>query len=337
MSNGVLKPGYTVVAGVGLVLLLAVAAPVIIPAAQAQSFPTSDRPIRIVVPFPPGGTVDIVARTLAQRLGEQMKHTVIVENRAGANGIIGSEAVARAAPDGHTLLVQASIFVINPLLLPKVPYDVQKDFSPVANIGNVPLVVSAHPSVPAANLREFVHLVKKTPTKYTFATSGLGSAGHIAEELIRLRGGLDIIIVPYKGAGPALADLLGGQTSSMIDPFPSSYPHVRSGKLRAIAVTSKARVAFLPDVPTVAESGFPGFDIVSWYGLWGPANLTREASVRLASEVAQAVKSKEVLERLAAQGFEASGDGPAGFTTYIRDEVAKYARIIKDANIRVDP
>ncbi|MEO7403585.1 MAG: tripartite tricarboxylate transporter substrate binding protein [Burkholderiales bacterium] len=305
--------------------------------ACAQTFPIGERPIRIIVPFPPGGTVDIVARTLAQRLGEQMKQTVIVENRAGANGTIGSDYVSKAAPDGHTLLVQASIFVINPLILPKTPYDVQKDFAPIANIGNVPLIVSAHPSVPASNLREFVELSKKSPERFTFATSGLGSAGHLSEELIKLRAGLSILIVPYKGAGPALQDLLGGQVSSMIDPFPSSYPHVRSGKLKALAVTGRARASFMSEVATVAEQGFPGFDVVSWYGIWGPPTLSREVINRLATETTQAVRSKELNERLAPQGFEPTGSTPEQFAAYVRDEIAKYAKIVRDANIKVEP
>jgi tripartite-type tricarboxylate transporter receptor subunit TctC len=302
-------------------------------AVQAQ-YPA--KPVRIVVPYPPGGTVDVVARNLAQQLTVQTGQQFIVDNRAGANGTIGSDFVSKAAPDGYTLLVQASIFVINPLFLKNVPYDVQRDFTPVANVGSVPLLVTAHPSVPAANLREFVALVRANPDRYAFATTGLGSAGHLTEEVIKRDAGLQILIVPYKGAGPALTDIVGGQVSALADPLPSSFPHVKGGRLKALAVTSRARLAFLPEVPTMAESGFPGFEMLSWYGLWGPPGLPKEVADRLAAETAKAVKSAEMQEKLAAQGFIPDGSGPAAFAAYVRDEIAKYAKIVKDANIKVD-
>jgi tripartite-type tricarboxylate transporter receptor subunit TctC len=294
------------------------------------------KPVRIVVPYPPGGTVDVVARNLAQQLTAQTGQQFVVDNRAGANGTIGSDFVSKAAPDGYTLLVQASIFVINPLFLKTVPYDVQRDFTPVANLGSVPLLVTAHPSVPAANLRDFVALVRANPDRYTFATTGLGSAGHLTEEVIKRDGGLQILIVPYKGAGPALTDIVGGQVSALADPLPSSYPHVKGGRLKALAVTSRARIPFMPDVPTMAESGFPGFEMLSWYGLWGPRNMPKEVVDRLAAEAAKAVKSAEMREKLAAQGFIPGGSGPAAFAAYVKDEIAKYAKIVKDANIKVD-
>jgi tripartite-type tricarboxylate transporter receptor subunit TctC len=314
----------------GLALALLLVAGVVL----AQAYPA--RTVRIVVPYPPGGTVDVVARVVAQRLTEQTGQQFIVDNRAGANGTIGSEFVSKAAPDGYTLLVQASIFVINPLFLKSVPYDVVRDFTPVANIGAVPLLVTAHPGVPAGNLREFVALAKADPAKYTFATSGLGSAGHLTEEVIKREAKLDLLIVPYKGAGPALTDLIGGQVSAMVDPMPSSYPHVKSGKLKPLAVTGRARAPFLPDVPTVAESGFPGFEMVSWYGLWGPPGLPRDVGAKLAAEVARAVRSPLAAERLGDQGFEPIGSNPEQFATYIGDEIAKYTRIVKDANIKVE-
>ncbi len=293
--------------------------------------------MRIVVPYPPGGTVDVVARFVAQRLSEQMGQQFVVDNRAGANGVVGSDLVSKAAPDGYTLLVQASIFVANPLFLPNVPYDVQKDFMPVSNLGAVPLLVTGHPSVPANNLREFIALVKADSKKYSFATSGLGSAGHLSEETIKRQAGIpDLLIVPYKGAGPALADLVGGQVSSMIDPLPSSYPLVKGGKLKPFAVTSSKRVAFLPNVPTVAESGLPGFEMVSWYGLWAPPGLPRDIAAKLTAEAAKAVRSPLAVERLGEQGFIASGAGPEEFAPYIRDEIARYAKIIKEANIKVE-
>jgi tripartite-type tricarboxylate transporter receptor subunit TctC len=302
-------------------------------AAHAQ-YPA--KPVRIVVPYPPGGTVDVVARNLAQQLTVQTGQQFIVDNRAGANGTIGSDFVSKAAPDGYTLLVQASIFVINPLFLKNVPYDVQRDFTAVANIGSVPLLVTAHPSVPAANLREFVALVRANPDRYTFATTGLGSAGHLTEEVIKRDAGLSILIVPYKGAGPALTDIVAGHVSALADPLPSSYPHVKGGRLKALAVTSRERIAFMPEVPTMAESGFPGFEMLSWYGLWGPPGLPKDVVDRLAAETAKAVRSAEMRDKLAAQGFIPDGSGPAAFGSYVRDEIAKYAKIVKDANLKVD-
>jgi tripartite-type tricarboxylate transporter receptor subunit TctC len=315
--------------------LLAILGLLLTASAFAQPYPA--KPVRVIVPYPPGGTVDVVARFVAQRLTEQTGQSFVVENRAGANGTVGSDLVSKAAPDGYTLLVQASIFVANPLFLPNVPYDVQKDFAPVSNIGAVPLLVTAHPSVPAANLREFIALVKAEPKKYSFATSGLGSAGHLSEETIKRQAGIpDLLIVPYKGAGPALSDLVGGQVSSMIDPLPSSYPLVKGGKLKPLAVTSGKRVAFLPNVPTVAESGLPGFEMVSWYGLWAPPGLPKDISAKLVAEVAKAVRSPQAAERLGDQGFEPSGAGPEAFAAYIREEIARYAKIIKEANIKVE-
>ena len=304
-------------------------------AVSAQAYP--NKTVRIVVPYPPGGTVDVVARVLAQRLTEQMGQQFIVENRAGANGTVGSDFVAKAAPDGYTLLVQASIFAANPLFLPNVPYDVQKDFTPVSNIGSVPLLVTAHPGVPAKNLREFIALVKADVKKYSFATSGLGSAGHLSEETIKRQAGIpDLLIVPYKGAGPAITDTVGGQVSALIDPLPSSYPQVKAGKLTALAVTSARRVSFMPDVPTVAESGLPGFEMVSWYGLWGPAGLPREISSRLVIEVGKAVRSQLATDRLGEQGFDPVGSTSEQFAAYIRDEITRYARIVKEANIKAE-
>lgn len=294
------------------------------------------KPVRIVVPYPPGGTVDVVARNLAQQLTVQTGQQFIVDNRAGANGTIGSDFVSKAAPDGYTLLVQASIFVINPLFLKNVPYDVQRDFTAVANIGSVPLLVTAHPSVPASNLREFVALVRAQPERYTFATTGLGSAGHLTEEVIKRDAGLAILIVPYKGAGPALTCPPTMSVSALADPLPSSYPHVKSGRLKALAVTSRERIAFMPDVPTMAESGFPGFEMLSWYGLWGPPGMPQEVVDRLAAETAKAARSAEMREKLASQGFIPDGSGPAAFAAYVKDEIAKYAKIVKDANIKVD-
>jgi tripartite-type tricarboxylate transporter receptor subunit TctC len=300
----------------------------------AQPYPS--RVVRIIVPYVPGGTVDAVARVVAYQLSEQTGRQFIVENRAGANGMLGSEIVAKAAPDGYTLLVQAPTFVTNPLFMTNVPYDVVRDFTPVSHIGYVPLLITAHPSVKASNLRQFFELARAEPGKLTFGTSALGSPSHVAEEAIKRDAKLDVLIVPYKGTGAVIADLIGGHVSAFIDALPSSYPPVKSGKVKALAVTSAKRITMLPDVPTVAESGLPGFDMVSWYGLWGPARLPPDVTGRLAGEVAKAIRSPLASERLGDQGFVAVGSNPAEFATFLTAETAKLARIIKETNIKAE-
>ena len=300
----------------------------------AQPYP--NRTVRVIVPYPAGGTVDAVARVVAQRLSEQMGQSFVVDNRAGANGVIGSDLVAKALPDGYTLLVQASTFVTNPILLKNLPYDMMRDFAPISNIGSVPLVVTTYPSFPANNLREFIALVLAAPEKYAFAAPPTGSAGHLAEEAIKAGAKLGIQLVPYKGTAPAMTDVMGGHASALIDALPSSYPQVKGGKLKALAVTSPQRIAFLPNVPTVAESGLPGFDMVSWYGLWGPAALPKELGRRLSAEVAKAVRSQLASERLGEQGFDALGSTPEEFAAFLEQELVKYTRIVKQANVKVE-
>ena len=302
--------------------------------ADAQTYP--NRVVRVIVPYPPGGTVDTVARVVAQRLSEQLGQSFIVENRAGANGVIGSDVVAKATADGYTLLVQASTFVTNPILLKNLPYDMMRDFTPISKIGSVPLLVTAYPGVPAANLKEFIALVRATPEKYTFAAPPTGSAAHLAEEAIKSGAKLAIQLSPYQGTAPALADVMGGHASAMIDALPSSYPPVKSGKLKALAVTSPKRIAFMPNVPTVAESGLPGFDMVSWYGVWGPANLPKDLAKKIAIEVGKAVMSPLATERLGDQGFDAGGTTPEEFATFLDQEFVKYSRVIKEANIKAE-
>ena len=302
--------------------------------AQAQAYP--NRSVRVIVPYPAGGTVDAVARVVAQRLTEQMGQSFIVDNRAGANGVIGSDAVAKAQADGYTLLVQASTFVTNPILLKNLPYDMMRDFAPISNIGSVPLVVTTYPTFPANNLKEFIALVLAAPEKYAFAAPPTGSAGHLAQEAIKAGAKLGLQIVPYKGTAPAMTDVMGGHASALIDALPSSYPQIKGGKLKALAVTSPKRIGFLPNVPTVAESGLPGFDMVSWYGLWGPAALPKELGRRLSGEVAKAVRSQLAVERLGEQGFDAVGSTPEEFSTVLDQELVKYTRIVRQANVKVE-
>jgi tripartite-type tricarboxylate transporter receptor subunit TctC len=302
--------------------------------AHGQAYPS--KVVRIVVPYPPGGTVDAVARVVAARLSENLGQQFIVDNRAGASGTIGSTAVAKSTPDGYTLLVQASTFVATPLLMANVPYDIEKDFTPITNLGAVPLVVTSSPAIPARNLSEFISAIKAEPNKYVFGTSAVGSASHLAEEAIKYEAKLDFTIVPYKGTAPALTDVMGGHISAMIDALPSTMPHVKSGKLKALAVTSARRIPSLPDVPTVAESGLDGFEMVSWYGLWGPSSMPPELVSKIQQEVAKALKSQQVAKSLGDHGFIVSGSTPDDFRRYIKQESGRYGRLIKAANIRLD-
>lgn len=302
--------------------------------ASGQGYP--NKVVRIVVPYPPGGTVDVVARVIAARLSENLGQQFIVDNRAGANGTIGSNVVAKSAPDGYTLLVQAPTFVAAPLLMNNVPYDIDKDFTPITKLGAVPLVVTANPKIPAKNLKEFMSAIRAEPKKYIFGTSAVGSPSHLAQEAIKYDGKLDFMIVPYKGTAPALTDAVGGHISAMVDALPSTMSHVKSGKLRALAVTSAQRIPSLPDVPTVAESGLQGFEMVSWYGLWGPAKMAPELVSKLHQEVTKALKSEQVAKTLGEQGFMVSGSTPAEFTAYIKQESDKYGRLIKAANIKLE-
>ena len=302
--------------------------------AHAQNYPS--KVVRVVVPYPPGGTVDAVARTIAQRLSESMGQQFIVDNRPGASGTIGSAAVAKSPADGYTLLVQASTFVASPLLMGNVPYDVEKDFTAITNLGSVPLLVTAYPGTPARNLKEFLAAIRADPKKYVFGTSAVGSASHLAEEAIKYEAKVDFTIVPYKGTAPALTDVMGGHISAMVDALPSTMPHVKGGKLKPLAVTTAKRLPSLPDVPTVAESGLEGFEMVSWYGLWAPPNLPQDLVTKLQQEVAKALKSPQVAKTLGDYGFVPSGSSPEEFKAYIKQESAKYAKLIKAANIRLE-
>jgi tripartite-type tricarboxylate transporter receptor subunit TctC len=311
-------------------LLLVLAGP-----AAAQNYPT--RTVSLIVPYPAGGSVDGVARIVAQSLAERLGQSVIVENRAGgAGGIVGANYVAKATPDGYTLLLTASIHVITPFLAKTMPYDVVKDFTPISLIAVGPLIVSTAPNVPATNLRDFFALVRKTPDKFTFATSSFGSAGHLAVELLKRDAGLDTLVIAYKGAGPMLTDVMSGQVQLIADPILSSLPLAQTGKIKALAVTSAQRVAAAPEIPTVAESGATGFDFLSWYGLWGPKGLPANITAKLQMEIAAIAAEPQAKGRLALLGFEPIGSTTPYFAKYIDDEMAKYAKIIKDAGIKAE-
>jgi tripartite-type tricarboxylate transporter receptor subunit TctC len=303
--------------------------------AAAQTYPS--RTVTVVVPFPAGGSVDGVARILVQKLNETAGQHFIVENRAGgASGIVGANAVARSAPDGYTLLLSASVHVINPFLYKSVPYDVANDFTPVSLLAEGPLIVSTTPSVPAGNLRDFFALVRNDPQKYTFGATTIGSASHLAVELLKRDAGLDTLTVAYKGTAPALTDLMSGQIHLLADPMLSSLPLARSGKIKALGLTSLKRAAAAPEIPTVEESGVKGFHFVSWYGVWGPKNLPADVSGKLQADIAKVLALPEVKQRLSTLGFDPIGTGGAQFAAYIRDEMAKYEKIIRDAKIKVE-
>ena len=303
--------------------------------ASAQAFP--NRPIRMVVPFPPGGTVDIVARVVAQPMSESLNQQIVVENRAGGSGSIGAGFVSKAPPDGYTVLLTASVLLGTPLLMSSIPYDVQKDFTPISNLGSVPVMLVVNPNVPVTSFVEFIRFVRANPGKHAFATSSIGSAGHLASEMIKADGKLDMLVIGYKGTAPAIIDLVGGQVTAMVDAMPSAYPQVRSGKLRAIAVGTAKRLPFLQELPTIQESGVAGFerfDMGSWYGIWGPPGMPKDVVERLSAEAAKAIKSKLAEERLASQSFLPVGSTPAEFAAYVASETDKYKRIVADAKLK---
>jgi tripartite-type tricarboxylate transporter receptor subunit TctC len=303
--------------------------------ALAQDFPS--RPISIVVPFPPGGAVDSAARVLAAELSETSGKIFIVDNRAGGgNGVVGAYEVVKATPDGYTLLFNASIHVVTPLINKKVPYDVINDFTSIAGVAAGPLIISTTPTTKANTLKEFFAAVKADPDAFNFATSGYGSAGHLTIEFLKTQVGVDTEIVSYKGAGPALSDLMGGQVQLMADPMMSSLPHVKSGRLKALAVTSAKRSPLAPDVPTVAESGMPALEMLSWYAVWGPTNLDPKAATFLSDAIAKVVKSDKFKDKLTVFGFEPMYMNGPELQTFVVSETKRYSDIVKAGNLKVE-
>jgi tripartite-type tricarboxylate transporter receptor subunit TctC len=301
-------------------------------AAFAQAYPT--KPVRVIIPFPPGGTLDFVGRMLAQKLSEQMGQTFVVENRPGGNGVIGGDAVAKAAPDGYTLLFNASTFVTAPMTMKSAPYDVVKDFQPVALVAIAPLAVAINKNLPVTDIKSLLAYAKANPGKLTFAIGSTGSAGHLSTELLRRASGIEYVIVPYKGSAPAYQDLIGGQIDGFIDPILGSASYNKSGLLRVIAVTSKERVPTLPNVPTIGEA-IAGYEFYSWYGLWGPAKMPIEIAQRLNAETNKALAT-DMREKLTQQGLLLTPGGIEDFARFQRDDMAKSQKIIKDGNIRVE-
>jgi tripartite-type tricarboxylate transporter receptor subunit TctC len=302
--------------------------------APAQDYPR--KPVRMIIPYPPGGPTDILGRIVAQNLSERFGQQVVVENKPGASGMIGADLVAKSPPDGYTLLANASIHVINPSLYKNPTYDAIKDFTPVSLIAEVPLVLVVAPELPVKSVKDLIALAKTKSGKLNFASSGNAAAPHLAGEAFKIATGVDMQHVPYKGSGPALTDLMGGQVQLMFDSLPSSISHIKSGKLRAIAVTTAKRASALPNVPTIAESGVPGFDISTWYGIWAPAGTPKEIVSKLSDEIAKIVKLPDVRERLAGLGAEPVGNSPDEFAAYCRSELAKWAKIVKASGATVD-
>jgi tripartite-type tricarboxylate transporter receptor subunit TctC len=313
--------------------LIALAAATALGVSAQTAYPS--RPIKLVVPFPPGGSVDTVARILVPQLQAQMGQPVVVENRPGANSVIGAQHVKQAAPDGYTLLFNASLQVVNPVMMTAVTYDPIKDFAPITQVGALPQLVIVGTSGPHKTLKGLLDDARKRPGEVQWAVSVYGAAGHLASELLKLEAKADMPIVPYKGGGPALNDLMGGHVAAMVEPMASAYPHVQAGRLRALAVTSTQRLASLPDLPTVAESGFPGFDVPSWYGVWAPAGTPKAVVDQLSAELAKAIQAPAVAARLAAMSFHSVASTPAEFARFNAAELAKYKALITEAKIRI--
>jgi tripartite-type tricarboxylate transporter receptor subunit TctC len=312
--------------------VLALASCCVAGSATAEQYPS--RSVRMVVAAPPGGLTDIVARSASQFLQEKLGQPFIVENISGASSTIGAVQVARSAPDGYTLLVNPSLFVITPMLM-NVSYDVVKDFTPISNFGTVPIAVGINPAIPAKTLQEFIALAKADPEKFTWGAEGVGAVGHLTMERLQREAGFKILIVHYRGTSPALVDLIAGRVSAMVSPVPNLIEQFRGGTVRPVAVATKTRVSTLPDVPTLEESGFPNFEIGSWYGLWGPANLPKDVVATLNGAIAEAMKTPRVTERVAAQGLIPVGSSSADFAAFQNAEIAKFSQMIKDANIKV--
>lgn len=298
----------------------------------AQSYP--NKPVKVIIPFPPGGTLDSIGRQLAQKLSLQLGQQFIVENRAGGNGTIGADVVAKAPADGYTLLFNASTFTTAPMTMKQVPYSVETDFAPVALVAKAPLSVAINKELPVTDIKSLMAYAKANPGKLSFAVGSIGSAGHLATELLKKNGGLDYTVIPYKGTSPALQDLVGGRIDGFIDPILGSLQYHKNGLLRVVAVTSTQRATNLPDVPTVAET-LPGYEFYSWYGLWAPVKVPSEIKDILNEQVNKALAS-ELKDTLAQQGLLVSGGTIDDFRKFQSEDMAQSKKIIQDGNIRID-
>ena len=304
-------------------------------AASAQTWPS--KPLRMIVPFPPGGAVDVLGRAVGQKLGESLGQGVVIDNRAGAGGAVGSEAAAKSPADGYTLLMgSTSTISINPALVSKPTYDPSHDFVPVSQVAFVPHMLVASAAVPAANLREFIAYAKANPGRMNYASAGNGTPHHIAGEMFKQMAGVDLVHVPYKGTGPAVIDLLAGQVSFMSVEILAALPHVRAGKLRALGVATGSRSEVAPEIPTVAEAGLPGFEVTSWYGVLAPAGTPAPIVQRVAAEIAKAVGQADFRERLAGMGASPVGSGPEEFARFLRSENTRWANAVRASGAKLD-
>jgi tripartite-type tricarboxylate transporter receptor subunit TctC len=313
--------------------LLAALAAVPASHATAQSYPAKS--VRLIVPFSAGGGADIVARAIAQKLGDALGQQVVVDNRTGAAAIIGTELAAKSAPDGYTLILgQTGPNSINPTLYDKLPYDALKDFAPITLTTTYPYVLVVHPSIPAKSIKELIALAKARPNQLSFASAGNGGANHLTAELLKTMAGIQMVHVPYKASAPALIDVLGGHVSMMFDPTITAVPHVKLGKLRALGVTSLKRTAIAPELPTVAETGLPGFESIGWHGVLAPAGTAREIIARLNKDIINALRAPDMRARFAEQGAEPVGNTPEEFLEFLKADLAKWAKVIKAAGVR---
>jgi len=313
-----------------LYLVLAMTSPM----TSAQEYP--QRPVRTIVAYPPGGSTDIIARIVGQKLTDRLGQTFIVDNRAGAAGMIGAELVARATPDGHTLMVADSPFVVNPSVFAKVPYDPIRDFTPIVLVGSSPLILVVPAASPSQNLADFIRLAKAQAGKITIASAGTGASSHVVAELFKMRAGVNLTHVPYKGLGPALAEVTGGQVDSLFSSIPAALQLVRTGKLRALGICTRNRMAAVSEIPTIEEGGVADFDAFIWYGYQGPAGLPKSVVDKLSREIARAAALPDVKERFAGMGLETMILMPDAFRPFIAKELKKWGDVVKAANIKAD-
>lgn len=330
MSNSVRAIFMSCVGRALMLLAFTVAGSV---AAIAQVYPV--KPVRLILPFAPGGSSDYTARVLAQKLTETWRQQVIVDNRAGASGVIGMQIAAKSAPDGYTLLfASSSTFATGPSLTPNLPYDPVRDFAPITLLVVGPNILTAHPSLPAQSLGELIQLAKAKPGQITFASPGVATASHMAGELLNRAAGISLLHVPYKGGGIAVSEVVGGQVHLLFGSVSTSLPMIRSGKLRALVVTSTKRVSTVPEVPTIAESGFPGYEVVQWFGIAAPADVPRAIVTRVNNELVRLLALSEVRDALTKQGLEPVGSTPEEFAAYIKAELARWSKVFKDMGLR---
>ena len=314
--------------------LILIATAGVMSVSHAQTFPV--KPLRIISPYPPGGGNDTLARTIAPKLGENLRQNVLVDNRPGANTIIGSEVLARSAPDGYTLILLPNVHAINPSLYPKLPYHPIKDFAPISLVGTSPMVLASHPSVPAKDVRGLIALARTRAGQLAYGTSGSGSVGHMAGALFELLAGVKLQHIPYKGTAIMVTDVISGQISLTFGSALGVLPHVRSGRMRALAVTGENRSPAVPELPTIAEAGLPGYEVVFWFGVMAPAGTPQPIVAKLNTEINEILKMPDVRERMNATGDTPLGSTPKEFAEVIKNDIARWGKIVKESGAKVD-